>query len=198
MSFHADPIHGLSGGGSRPCRRQRVLRCPAFGCGFTLIEMVAVIVVVAIIFGLGSVMLGKVFSSYAFKQDVTDADWQAKVALERMARELRAVRSATAADLAISASAIRFVDTDGNNVCFYLNGTTLTRAEDGPAAAACGVTNPQPLADHISSLNLTYWQSDGTSASGATNVYYITATLTVVEGNAYNATFRTNVRPRNF
>ena len=157
------------------------------------------IILVGIIASLGSVMLGKTFSSYSLKQDVADADWQAKVALERMARELRAVRLATAADLDIaSPNQVRFVDTDGNGVCFYRNGAAnrLMRSADGPTTA-CGTTSPQVLADNITSLGFTYWKSDGTTAAAATDVYYITVAINVVEGS-YSASFRTNVRPRNF
>jgi hypothetical protein len=146
-------------------------------------------------------MLGNVFSSYALKRDVTDADWQAKVALERMTRELRAVRNATAADLAISPTQIRFVDTDGNSVCFYQNGTSLVRAGDGPGAASCGPTSPQVLADKIkpNSLAFTYWQDDGATAAAEVDVYYIAVTFNVEDGNYnYDSRYRTSVRPRNF
>jgi prepilin-type N-terminal cleavage/methylation domain-containing protein len=169
------------------------------GRGFTLIEMVAVIILTGLIFSFGSAMLGNVFSSYALKRDVTDADWQAKVALERMARELRAVRLATAADLDVaSATQIRFVDTDGNGVCFYRNGAAnrIMRSADGPATA-CGTINPQVLADNITALGFTYWRNDGSTAAAAAEVYYITVAINVVEGS-YSASFRTNVRPRNF
>jgi hypothetical protein len=161
--------------------------------------MVAVIILTGLIFSFGSAMLGNVFSSYALKRDVTDADWQAKVALERMARELRAVRLATAADLDVaSATQIRFVDTDGNGVCFYRNGAAnrIMRSADGPATA-CGTINPQVLADNITALGFTYWRNDGSTAAAAAEVYYITVAINVVEGS-YSASFRTNVRPRNF
>jgi len=164
-----------------------------------LIELIAVIILTGILFSFGSVLLGNVFSGYALKRDTTDADWQAKVALERMTRELRAVRSATAAELDIaSAAQVRFVDTDGNGVCFYRNAAAnrIMRSADGPATA-CGTTNPQVLADNITSLAFTYWRSDGTTAALVTEVYYITVALNVVEGS-YSSSFRTNVRPRNF
>jgi prepilin-type N-terminal cleavage/methylation domain-containing protein len=183
---------------ARPCRQPHAgLR--RHGCGFTLIEMVAVIVVAGIIFSFGSVLLGNVFSGYSLKRDAADADWQAKVALERMARELRAVRSATAADLDIaSATQIRFVDTDGNGVCFYRNAAAnrIMRSADGPATA-CGTTNPQVLADSVAVLAFTYWDNAGATTSAVTDVYYIAVALNVAEGS-YSSSFRTNVRPRNF
>lgn len=181
-----------------PCRLPHV-RIGWHGRGFTLVELVLTLILVGILFSLGSVMLGKVFSSYALKQDVADADWQAKVALERMARELRVARSATAVDVDIaSLTQVRFVDTDGNGVCFYRVAASnrLMRSADGPTTA-CGTTNPQALADNITSLGFSYWQSDGAVAAAVANVYYITMAITVVEGS-YNSTFRTNVRPRNF
>ncbi|MHB1140547.1 MAG: prepilin-type N-terminal cleavage/methylation domain-containing protein [Sulfuricaulis sp.] len=169
------------------------------GAGFTLVEMVLVIMLAGIIFSLGSVMLGKVFSSYAFKRDTTDADWQAKVALERATRELRAARSATAADLDVaSGTQLRFVDTDGNGVCFYRDAAAnrIMRSADGPTTA-CGTTSPQPLADNITSLTFSYWDNTGAATAVVASVYYITLGITVVDGS-YSASFRANVRPRNF
>jgi len=167
--------------------------------GFTLVEFIVVIILAGIIFGFGSTLIGKVFSSYAVKQDVTDADWQAKLALERMARELRMARTATAADLDIALlTQIRFVDTDGNGVCFYRDAATsrLMRSADGPTTA-CGTTSPRVLADNISALGFSYWDNTGATTATVANVYYITVSLNVTEG-IYNASFRTNVRPRNF
>jgi len=165
--------------------------------GFTLIEAVLVIILVGILFGFGSVLLGKVFSSYSMKQEITEADWQAKVALERAARELRAVRTATAADLDVASTAqVRFIDSDGNGVCFYRNANRMMRSADGPATA-CGTTSPQVLADNITALAFSYWTSAGATTTSSALVYYITADMTVADG-VYNAQFRTNVRPRNF
>lgn len=178
-------------------RRARV----AGARGFTLIELVLIIILAGLLFGFVSVLLGKVFSSYSLKKDVSDADWQAKVALERMARELRAVRSATAADLDVPSAStpqVQFVDTDGNGVCFYriAAANRLMRSADGPGSA-CGTTGAQPLADNITSLSFSYWNSNAAATAAVASVYYVTVDMTVVEGG-YSGQFRTNVWPRNF
>lgn len=203
MFFHSDissdTINAVPETRDRAMSWRPVIR----NTGFTLVEFIVVIILAGIIFGFGSTLIGKIFSSYAVKQDVTDADWQAKLALERMTRELRMARSATAVDLAFpSANEIRFVDTDGNNVCFYLNAGQLARAEN-PPTQACGTVNRQVLADNITSLGFRYWDNAGTEIlppappGSVTAVYYVTVSLTVTEG-VYNNSFRTNVRPRNF
>lgn len=190
--------HRLKNPRIRLCRKSvSIIGRNAFG--FSLVEFVVVIILVGILFSMGSVMLGKVFSSYSAKQEIAEADWQAKVALERMARELRAVRTATAADLDIaSAAQVRFVDTDGNGVCFYRDAANrrIMRSADGPATA-CGTTSPQTLADNITALQFSYWASNGAQALVTASVYYITVDMTVADG-VYNSQFRTNVRPRNF
>lgn len=164
--------------------------------------MVLVIIIVGIIFSLGSVMLGKVFSSYSAKQEIAEADWQAKVALERAARELRAVRTATDADLDVASTAqVRFIDTDGNGVCFYRDPPTnrIMRSAQAPNIGVpgdpCG--GGDSLADHITALSFSYWASNGAATAVTASVYYITVDMTVADG-VYNSGFRTNVRPRNF
>lgn len=199
MFFHADISRDMAN--TSPVTRAPApsWRLVSRNAGFTLVELIVVLILAGIIFGFGSVLIGKVFSSYAVKQDVSDADWQAKVALERMARELRMTRSATATDLDIaSALQIRFIDIEGNGVCFYRDAATsrLMRSADGPTTA-CGTTSPQVLADNISALGFSYWNNTGATTATVTSVYYITVSVSVVEG-IYNASFRTNVRPRNF
>lgn len=169
--------------------------------GFTLVEMIIVIVVLGAIFAVGGLVLGRAFESYALTQTTTDVDWQGRVALERMVRELREIRTATAADLDMtSATQIRFIDAAGGGVCFYRDGATsrLMRSADGPLSA-CGATAPQPLADNIAAggLNFYYYRNNGNVAAAATQVYYITLTLNVVDGQV-NETYRVTVMPRRF
>ncbi len=97
------------------------LRAGAIGRrGWTMVELVVVIVILGSVAAIGTGLLSSIFRSYFATRDMTSSDGQARAAFERMTRELRQVRSATATDLDVaSATQVRFTDTDGNGVCFY-------------------------------------------------------------------------------
>lgn len=172
----------LSSGHRAACRRT---------AGFTLIEMIMVIVLTGIIFAIGGTLLSEAMRAYFRGQDITDADWQGRLAFERMTRELRAIRSVSAADLALpAADRLQFRDAGGNPVCFYLSGGRLMRSADAPGAAC--TTDPQPLADNVSGLSFTFWDSAGGTIGAP---YYIAAALTITTGD-YSGNFRSTVRPR--
>ena len=85
--------------------------------GFSLLEMIMVVIILAIIAALGSNMLSGGLNAYFTGRDLADADWQGRLALERIASDLRSIRSATAADLSISpASQIAFVNKAGAGI----------------------------------------------------------------------------------
>lgn len=142
------------------------------------------IVITGIIGALGSMMLYNGFNAYFFGKNLTEIDWQGRLAMERLSRDLRRVRSATAADLTISpGSQIAFTDVNGTNISYALNGTILER-------------NGQPLADGVSTLGFSYLMNDGKSTAAVVdNVYYITVEMTINNGTA-NRSFRSTVHPR--
>jgi len=164
--------------------------------GFTLIEMIMTIVILGVIVALGANMIGGSMLAYFAGRDLTELDTRGRMAVERLTRELRAVRSATATDLNIATlGQVRFNDMRGNSVCFYLAGTQLMRSAD--FAAACGTTGPQVLVDGVSALNFTYLLNDGVNATNnPTLVYYIIVQYTVTVSGA-NHTYRATVHPRN-
>jgi len=166
--------------------------------GFTLVEIIVTLTVGAVLFGLGSIVISNGFTTYFVGREIlTDAS-QARLALERMTRELRAVRSATAADLDIgTVGQISFTDFNGTNIVYRQPGNTIERSQNGV------VGTYQPLADKVDSSTLAfiYLRSDGVTAEAtggnSTLVYYITATFAVKSTNA-NATYRGTVKPIGF
>lgn len=171
------------------------IRQPAAGA--TLVEMIVVIVIFGIVASLGVLVLGRSFESYQLTREVTNVDWHGRVALERLTRELREIRST--ADLeftATPASVLKFTDASGSAVCFYLASGRLMRSADGPGGT-CGTTSPQPLADNASGLNFYFVQRDGSNATLATNVFYITASFTITNGQVTEP-YRVSVQPRRF
>lgn len=154
--------------------------------GFTLVEMVVVIVVLGVLAALGGMALQNAFRVYASSQGISDVDWQGRVALARLTRDLREARLPAVSDLTVvPASQLAFTDIDGSSVTYLVSGTQLMR-------------NSQPLADYVTALNFTYLQADRQTATVTpANVRYITVTLTVSDQD-YTETFRATVRPRRF
>jgi hypothetical protein len=142
--------------------------------------------VLGIVSAVAAPMLAAGFNAHFLGRTLADADWQGRLALERMSRELRSARSATAADLTLSPAAqISFKNTAGQTIAYTLNSSRLQR-------------NSQPLADNVTALNFSYLQRDGkTAAAIVTDVYYIHVDMTLDRGGtAYS--LRTTVHPRNF
>lgn len=144
-----------------------------------------VIILTGLLAALGAQMLGHTFQSFAFSRDVTKGDWQGRVALERLTRDLRMVSAATNLTI-VPATAITFSDTDGNNVNYSLSGSGLMR-------------NSQVLADGISNLQFAYLRSDGNTVETTTSslVYYITVSFDVSRSTA-TTSLRATVHPRSF
>lgn len=153
--------------------------------GFSLVEMIVVIVLIGILAAIGSQMLGMTVQSFVFSKDVLKGDWQARVAIERLTRDLRMVRASSNLTI-VPATAVTFSDTDGSNVNYSISGTQLMR-------------NTQPLADGISGLAFTYLRSDGNTVETTTSslVYYITVSFDVTRSTA-TTSLRATVHPRNF
>ena len=160
--------------------------------GFTLIEVVITLIIIGVLATIGATLMSRGFLSYFVGREIARDDAQGRLALERMARELRTVRGT--ADLNIGvANQITITDFDQNVIVYRRNAGTsqLERSQDGGATF-------QPLADNVSTLTISYLQNDGTTAAAvAANVYYITVLLTIVTSNV-NLSYRSTFKPAAF
>lgn len=167
--------------------RQRGRRTrPPGHAGFSLIELVLTILLIGIIAAVVSQYALQGVRSFSIEQDRGDAHSQARLSVERVAREVRAIRSATGADIPIMAATdLRFYDTLGQDIRFTWAAGILTR-------------NGQTLASNVASFAFSYYQSDGsTVAALPTEIWFVRMTLTIVQGET-SLPMQIQAHPRNF
>ena len=161
--------------------------------GFSLVELIMVMVILGIVAAVAAPFLSASFQAYFIGKDINETDSQARAALERLSRELRSVRAPAGLNLIItSASDISFTDVDGNSIR-YCMGTV------GGCPGAVGelTRHPQPLATGISALTFTFLTQTGAATAVAANVFYITVSFTATR-NTIIKSFTATVSPRNF
>lgn len=147
--------------------------------GFTLIELVMVILLFSIISVVAATLIAQSFNGYLTSKNIVDANWQARLAFERMTLDVRQAQSISTA----SASQLTFTDTSNNTITYQLSGSNLTR-------------NGNILADGIQTLIFSYYASDGSTTSTPAAIRYIQYSLTITKNNT-NYVATTAVNPRN-
>jgi prepilin-type N-terminal cleavage/methylation domain-containing protein len=171
--------------------------------GFTLIEIIITIVIVGIISGIAAMIILQGVRAYSDEQSRSDMHYQARFAVERMAREMRMIRQSTEFG-AINSPAVpvlgtitnnpsnvfSFVDMTGTTVTYSLTGTTLNRSAGGVNALAQGVT----------ALSFTCFDNAGNQlANGSASTSAWTAEIAVTDTQGTETLqMRTRVHPMNF
>lgn len=115
--------------------------------GFTLIELIIVIVITAIIASTGIPVLISLARSMQYTIQRKDLSESADVCLRRMDREIRRLRDITSV-LTANSTIYSFIDIDNNTITYSLSGTTLQRTFNG---------TPNILADNVTGLTFTYY-----------------------------------------
>ncbi|KTD50720.1 Tfp pilus assembly protein PilW [Legionella quateirensis] len=154
--------------------------------GFTLIEMIMVMVLSGIIFAIASVMLNAGFTSYFTGINVTGLNNQAALVMARMTKELEQAVSFSV----INSSNVSFTTSNGESI-------TYTWVSPGPTLTRTGISS-QPLSDVVTGFALTYYQSDFNSTSTLALVRAITINMTLREGDEtiqmINTVFLNNIK----
>lgn len=159
--------------------------------GFTLVELLMVIVLLGIVAAVAAPAMHSGFQAWFTGRDISEADWQARVALERMTRELRSVRAP--ADLALAgAGDLTFVDIDGNTIRYCMGAVGTC-----PGAAGDLMRNSQPLASGVSALTFAFNTRTGGATATPALAFYVSASFTATR-NAIAKSHQATVAPRNF
>ena len=158
--------------------------------GFSIVELVLVIVLIGIIASVGAQLMGTGIGMYVDGRDTLSVDAQGRLALERITRELRAVRKATGLTLA-PATELNFTGLDGTAVRYCLG--TVSGC---PGATGELMRNAQVLAGGISGLSAVYTNSAGAVTAVPAQVLNISIQFTATQGGI-SAAYRATVSPRN-
>ena len=162
--------------------------------GFTLLEMVMVIVILGIIGAIGSVFLSQELTTYFNNQTLRQSSSQVRYAMESMVRRLRQINLPTSMTITTaSPQQLEFTDINGNTITYSQSGTNLvfTYTHNGTAFSGNLLTG---LATGTG-LQFNYLNSSGIAlASPPTpaQISYITITLAIAQKNI-NYSVRTTV-----
>jgi prepilin-type N-terminal cleavage/methylation domain-containing protein len=172
------------------CKEDRKIRNPKseirnWEKGFTLIEIVIVIVILSIVSAITIYFLVSSLRVYTMTVNQKTLFDEGKLALERMCRDIRDANSITGS----TATSVTFIrthatgagqDIANETITFQLNGTTLEKAKTSPAVTSA-------IAENVSAFTVTRAADDE-----------IKLVLTLSLGTGENVTLQTKVYPKNF
>jgi prepilin-type N-terminal cleavage/methylation domain-containing protein len=139
--------------------------------GFSLVELVIVIVLLSILLTIGTNIIVKQFQIFAAGQKMVEADWQGRITVNRMERDIRdAVNIINA-----SSNNITFINTNGETISYSLGGVNNTQL------IYTTVSGSQPLANNVNSINFGYYDSNGNIT--ASDIRYVSFSPNIVNNN---------------
>ena len=150
--------------------------------GFTLIELIVVIAILATLSVITLPLLQAGFNAYLTQRNISDANWQGRLALARFTRDVRAL-PATANISTASSAQFTFVDDAFSSVSYTLSGTQLQR-------------NGLTLANGINTVTFGYYNAAGAVTATISAIRYVSITLNITQ-NAVNTTLKTVVGLKN-
>ena len=140
--------------------------------GFTLFELIIIIVLLGILGATGTRMMVQGYKSYFTAKSITDNVSRVNVAVNTVMRELKSAQSIIIA----SASTCSFLSQSGQTIVVSFSGTTLTRSVNGGTAEPLCMNvianaNAMPL--------FAYYDTNYAATATVGNVLFVTMQLTV-------------------
>lgn len=159
--------------------------------GFTLIELIIVIIILTVIGGITVNIIYNASDAWQFIKLRKDISQQGRVAMERMARQIRLVRDASSVSAANNRT-FSFFATDGITNTFSWSGT--------PGDSLLQNTNV--LAENVQNFNLEYRDTNDAVvplpiiSPNPTNIWRIIINLSLTK-NGQNISLESEVHPMN-
>ncbi len=154
--------------------------------GFTLIEIIASLVILVIVGALVIISTIKIVQGFVFTKMNAETSQKAHIALNRLTKEFTNITSVSSG----SPTSINF------NSRSYIDGTPITQSVSWIGSGNPLLLNIDTLVDNVSSFVLTYYDDSG-GAVTPTESKEIGITLTLVGANDTESAFTTSVVPRN-
>ena len=159
--------------------------------GFTLIEIIVVIVILSIASAITIYFLVSSIRIYTIITNQKTLFDEGKLALERMCRDIRDAKTITSPAAGGSGSLITFTRTNATaqdsvneNITFQLTDTTIEKVKTSPSATST-------IAGNVSAFTVTR------GAPATTNENEIKLVITLSLGSGENVTLQTKVYPKN-
>ena len=143
--------------------------------GFSLIELVIVIMLIAVIGSAAGIMIEKAANAALTQAAKTDQDWQLRVAMERMVRDLSRM------DLVANLSVIQ----EDEIIFRTIRGETVRYAFDNENSQILR-GNTHALADNISNLEFYYYDINGNEVPPGGNATLVRYILIRIVSNSNN------------
>lgn len=164
--------------------------------GFTLVELIATIVVMGIMAAVGSSVISDTFTTVNIINRNQVVSSEARYAMERIAREIREMQYSGSAYVISSMTATNMVFTKGDGAIVTLNnsGANLTIAY----STLSGVTATLSNKVDTSGFALTYRDVNNNVTASASNLRYVQIQLTLKDATTgFSSTQRSRVAVRN-
>jgi prepilin-type N-terminal cleavage/methylation domain-containing protein len=164
--------------------------------GFTLIEMIASIVIIGILAALVSIGVASIFEGYIFTKKNADTAMRAQIALTRLMKEFSSidgVYSGTKTSITYS-----YYNEDGTSIPYPYRTVSWSGTPNAPAPLLLGGNT---LAENVSDFELKYYTSYNDAGDNLWEISesekIIGITLKIIGASDVVSSFSTRVIPRN-
>jgi len=161
--------------------------------GFTLVEMVAALTVLALLAAIAGPLIANGVRAYNDSASAVHTLGKLRLASERLLREIREIRRDGSGNfdisLPLSSTTLQFFKTDAGQV-------TVSSAAPLATLAYAGIVGTPILSDEVNTLSFSYFQADGSlPANDNTDVAFIEFELVLTHaGNNYAQRSRAALR----